>query len=262
MLKGTLFVTKTKLHLDSSSIYIFPLSFITLLIIDFIIIELVLKLGVFAFGKALLRVVMLIALEAQVISFYLFSLSNGKNLKCFTSGAIAWCIWNILFYHMLVEQNTYWMGQKARKFGYLSLGLFSTIILANTVICVMLSLKILPEKVWLKHITNLDLTVMCYLFITEIYIIVKTYLYGQKILKTRSNEMWKKVKFCILVCVLGIILDIVICVENKVDTNFAYAVKPCSFAFKIIFECLCFQFIKAIVVSIDTRTYALSSVVF
>jgi hypothetical protein len=147
-------------------------------------------------------------------------------------------------------------AESEKKIGYLSLGLFSAIILTNTVICVLLGFKILPEIVWLKHITNLDLTVMCYLIINEVYITVKTYLFGLKIIKTKSDEMWKKVKFCILVCVLGIVLDIAICVENKVDINLAYAIKPCSFAFKIIFECLCFQFIKAIVVSIDTGDYA------
>jgi hypothetical protein len=232
-------------------VYIGSIGFITSLIVDFIVIELVLKLGVFAFGKAILRIIMIACLYINFIMSFLFEIGGGTNFDYIAIAVFSWFIWSPLYYYMLMEQNFYLMSSRVKKVLWFFF-IFAVIVCFSCGILLLLICfgKLSPSLIDYVHI--LDLMLLIILCLVEFFLIIKIYIFSKSKLKTVSPKLWIKVKFSIVVCTLCVFVDIfIITLENTGAANYAYVFKSCSFCFKIVFECLCFQFIKGIVVSID-----------
>jgi hypothetical protein len=194
---------------------------------------------------------MIIALEIQALSFFISSLLPEHGLMLLNLGASAWMVWNPLYYYMLIEQNTYWMNPKVKKGLHISWVLFIVWVIIVGTVCLLVGASVLPFEV-IIIVQYLDFLALIYLSITEAYINIKIYGYSKAKLKSVSPSLWKKVKFSLSVFSFCIGLDLAILLfEQFGNSTFAYEVKTCSFAFKVVFECMCFQFIKGIVVSIE-----------
>jgi hypothetical protein len=215
------------------------------------ILEIVLQLGVFAFGKATLRIIMILALELQAISFYLFNMYPQNAMLYLIIGAFAWGTWSPLYYYMLIEQNTFWMQPRVKKNLYIAFSIFLVWVAYMAIAAILVGFQVVPLSILAINL-NLDLVELVYLSLTEFYINYKIYKFSRDKLKSVSPVLWAKVRISLIIFTLCIVLDVIIVVsENVGNPNFAYEVKTCSFAFKIVFECMCFQFIKGIVVSIE-----------
>ncbi|KXN65534.1 hypothetical protein CONCODRAFT_12849 [Conidiobolus coronatus NRRL 28638] len=237
--------------LTSELINYASISFITILILDFGVIELVLNLGVFTIGRKWVKIVLLLSLFCHELVTFIFIIGAEKDYIDYATLPFFWAIWNISYYYMLIEQNAYWMSSIVRKRMMIVWGLYSINIAIVFSIFFLMCIFILPLTS-LFYVTVFDIIILTTLSLTEIFIVYKIYIFSRDKLKRVSTKLWNKVKVSISICLLGIIMDILIfSLENFGEETLAYLIKPCSFAFKVIFECLCFQFIKGIVVSIE-----------
>jgi hypothetical protein len=226
------------------------LAFTIVILVDFIIIELVLKLGVFALGRVWLRMLLILVVAIESIDWYLAWALPQEIVKFYYTGAVFSVSRVCLYYHMVLQQNLYWMSNKVRLLCYISLSLFIALYIVLLVLSIlffggMVSLEIMG------YVHYADLAAFIWLTLSEAFISCKIYIYSKSRVKTASASLWRKIQFGILICSICSILDIVVLViENAGDPRIAYTVKPPIFAFKIVFECLCFQFIKGIILSI------------
>ncbi|KXN66256.1 hypothetical protein CONCODRAFT_11942 [Conidiobolus coronatus NRRL 28638] len=234
--------------------YIGSISLITILIADFIVIELVLKLGVFSLGNKWARVLLLLFLFLQTLIVCLYDLTLNSNYNYLAVVPVVWIIWNNLYFYMLIEQNDYWMSATTKKRLFITWIAFNLIAIPSGTIAVCVYTYSIPfGDLFYANLT--DFIVLIYLCIVEKYLVVKVYFFSKTKLKSVSSELWAKVKFSILVCGICVIIDILNAVlEVSGFVHYAYLFKPCVFAFKVIFECMCFQFIKGIVFSINQTT--------
>ncbi|KXN69134.1 hypothetical protein CONCODRAFT_8472 [Conidiobolus coronatus NRRL 28638] len=226
------------------------LAFTIIILIDFIIIELVLKLGVFDLGRVWLRVLLILVVSIESIDWYLAWALPQDIVKFYYTGAVFSVSRVCLYYHMIMQQNLYWMSDKVRMLCYISLSLFITLYIVLLIISILFFGGMVSLEV-MAYVHYVDLAAYIWLTLSEGFISFKAYIYSKSKVKTVSAPLWRKIQFGIIVCSICSILDIVVLViENAGDPRIAYTVKPPIFAFKIVFECLCFQFIKGIIYSI------------
>jgi hypothetical protein len=231
--------------------YIAAITFISVLIIDFIVIETVLQLGVFTYGKSIFRMLLILTLELHAVAFFIMNMYPTIALKALTAGTFCYLAWNPLYYYMLIEQNAYWMHSRTKKGVYLGLLAFSALIFIMSVFTILAGLGVIT-LVYLPMVHFLDLAAMIFLAITEFYLNYQIYKVSKKIVYNVSEKFWKKVKICLFIFSLCILIDILIVIyENISSSAFSYLIRPCSFALKVVFECMCFQFIKGIIISIQ-----------
>jgi hypothetical protein len=178
--------------LNNEYVYLSALAFITILILDFMIVEIVLKLGVFSFGRSMFRAVMILALEVQAVSFYLFNIYPKGIYLYLTIGSFAWGTWSTLYY-MLIQQNIYWMKPNAKKGLYLAFALFIAWVLTLAVFSILVGLQVTPFS-FLVTLQYLDLVELIYLSLSKFYINYKIYEFSRDKLKSVSPALWTKVK--------------------------------------------------------------------
>jgi hypothetical protein len=239
------------MYLYSELVYIGSITLITILIADFAVIEFVLKLGVFSVGNKWARILLLFLLFLTTLNIFLVDFLESTNLEYLTVAAIAWLIWNNLYFYMLIEQNGYWMSDTVKTRMFIALAVINMAAIPCGIIAICVYFHVVPIS-YFYYANLLDLIVLIYLSIVEIYLVTKVYFYSKSKLKPVSTELWTKVKFSIIVCFVCISLDVLNAVmENTGMVHYSYLFKPCVFTFKVIFECMCFQFIKGIIFTLD-----------
>ncbi|KXN69133.1 hypothetical protein CONCODRAFT_8471 [Conidiobolus coronatus NRRL 28638] len=238
------------MNLDMPDIALICLAFTVVILLDFIVVEYVLKLGVFSLGTVWLRVVLILDVATEGIPWLLMWLyPEQANKYAIPAGALSvsrMC----MYYHMILEQNLYWMSDKIKRIGYTSLIFYvmANIVVISSFITYNLGLAAQFVIIYTHYV---DLVVYLWLSIMEILVSYKVYMNSKKKVKAVSLSLWRKIQFGTAVIALCAILDFVVLVmENAGDHHLAYTIKPPIFGFKIVFECLCFQFIKGIVISI------------
>jgi hypothetical protein len=233
-------------------VYIAAISFITVLILDFIAIELVLKLGVFSLGRVWVRVSILLTQFLHALTTFLFNIYGGKDFIYMDVQIWFWVVWSILYFLMLIEQNSYWISDTFRKRLYIIWIVVIANVLALAIVFFLIGTFVLPIEC-MHYVDILDLLLLIILSSVELFLAFKIYNFCKDRVKSVSYTLWKKVIISVYIVVLCVIIDIiVISLEYSGYSRYCYLFKPGTFAFKVIFECMCFQFIKGIVVSIET----------
>jgi hypothetical protein len=229
------------------------IAFNVFLFADFLVIELVLRLNIFAYGRAWLRVMLISTLLIDGIAvFLLFSETNPKQQQILgILAGLCYLFWDPLYFHMLIEQSEYWMPSLMKKAFYIIL-LFYTIFDAIIIILfIILNLNLIP-LVFYEYIYYMDLVHLIVLSFSEFFILFNIFKESKVKVKSASIKLWRKVQFCLLICTLCIFLDLLmVTIENLGYGLLASQIKACTFSFKVVFECLCFQFIKGIILSIE-----------
>jgi hypothetical protein len=239
------------MNLYSELAYIGSISLITILIVDFVVIELVLKLGVFSTGKKWARILLLFMLFCQTLIVGIYELIEYENTKMLSSLAIIWIIWINLYFDMLIEQNDYWMSDTIRKRMYIAWVVYNLIAIPSGTIVFLVYLYAVPIN-YFFYANVMGSIILVYLSTVEMYVVYKIYFFSKSRLKPISTELWTKVQFSIFICIVCVFIDILNAVlETTGFVHYAYLFKPCVFAFKVIFECMCFQFIKGIVFTLE-----------
>ncbi|KXN68410.1 hypothetical protein CONCODRAFT_9340 [Conidiobolus coronatus NRRL 28638] len=213
-------------NFEMDCLYLGSLIFTIITFLDFILIETILKLGVFTLGKKWLRCFMIFSLVVEAM------------------------FWNPLYYFMLIEQNYYWMSDRLKRNLYIALGFFCIWVGFVGVVLVLVGLEFIHEK-YMEIVHIFDMVLLVQLVSTEIFINLNVYKISKVKIRSMSIRMWRTVQLSLFVCTFCTALDIVfIVLENLGRYDIAYQLKTSSFALKIVFECMCFQFIKGLVFSL------------
>jgi hypothetical protein len=237
-------------NFEMDCLYLGSLIFTIITFLDFIIIEIILKLGVFTLGKKWLRCFMIFSLAAEAVSVYLYNVLENGALIFFTTMAITWMFWNPLYYFMLIEQNYYWMSDRLKRNLFIALGFFCIWVGFVGIVLVLVGLEFIHEK-YMEIVHIFDMILLVQLVSTEIFINFNVYKISRDKIRNISTKTWRTVQFSLFVCTFCTALDIVfIVLENLGRYDIAYQLKTSSFALKIVFECMCFQFIKGLVFSL------------
>jgi hypothetical protein len=232
-------------------LYLGSLAFTNFVILDFFIIELVLRLGVFTLGKKWVRISLILAIQVESWCMYLYNALPSNNMPFFTGMGVSWMAWNPLYYYMLIEQNTYWMEYKIRIRLLISLAVFTCWVIFEGIACILVGNEIVSES-FMIYPDIVDIFLFVQLVSTELFINYKVWKVSKKKLIGISPKIWTKVKFSIFICTMCTLMDILfIVLENMNRYDIAFQIKTSSFAFKIVFECLCFQFIKGLIFSLN-----------
>ncbi|KXN65314.1 hypothetical protein CONCODRAFT_13135 [Conidiobolus coronatus NRRL 28638] len=239
------------MNLFSELSYIGSISLITILILDFIVIELVLKLGVFSAGKKWTRILLLFFLFCQTLIVGVYELNRYEDTKILSSLAVIWIIWINLYFNMLIEQNDYWMSDTIRKRMYIAWVVYNLIAVPSGTIVFLVYLYAVSINFFF-YANVMGSIILVYLSTVEMYVVFKVYFFSKSKIKPVSTKLWAKVQFRIFICIICVVIDILNAVlETTGFVHYAYLFKPCVFAFKVIFECMCFQFIKGIIFTLD-----------
>jgi hypothetical protein len=194
---------------------------------------------------------MLIAHQSEAIFIYLFNQNASDKLLYFKLALISWAIRNILYYYLLIKQSQYLMGDRLKFWLFMTLGVFAILVVITMLIGLLYAFNILPYN-YVIIAQYIDLTLLIQLTTLEFVLNYLTYKNSKLKLKTLNYSLWTRVKYSIYILNFCLIIDILILlIENFNNSNLAYSVKTCSYAFKVVFELLCFQFVKGIVVNID-----------
>jgi hypothetical protein len=229
------------------------LAFNAILFFDFLIIEFVLKLNVFAYGKAWLRLILIGSLLGGTIIAYLLINETDlvKQLILVVLIGVVYLVWDPLYFQMLIEQNEYWMHSVVKKRFYILLVSYTIFDVIMFIILVLTGVGAAPP-IYLKYGYIMDLVHLIVLSLSEIFILYNIFKEARVKVKPVSLKLWEKVFFCLMVCIVCIISDFVMVgIENLGYGLYAYELKSVIFSFKVVFECLCFQFIKGIILSIE-----------
>ncbi|KXN69135.1 hypothetical protein CONCODRAFT_8473 [Conidiobolus coronatus NRRL 28638] len=178
--------------------YIAAITFISVLIIDFIVIETVLQLGVFTYGNAIFRIMLILTLELHAVAFFIMNMYPEIALEALTAGAFCYLAWNPLYYYMLIEQNAYWMKDRVKKGVYIGLLLFSAFIFIMSVFTILAGSSIITLA-YLPMVHFLELAAMLFLAVTELYLNYQIYKVSKKIVYNVSEKFWKKLKYLIYI---------------------------------------------------------------
>jgi hypothetical protein len=239
--------------LVEESLFLALTAFNVVILIDFLVLELVLKLNVFAQGKTWLRLILIGSLQLEgLLVFALSILTDPQQQKIvIVTTGLLYLLWNPLYFHMIIEQNIYWMSAAFIKTFYIILFIYMVIMVLLIGLFTVVSVGILSSEHY-TQVHYIDLCQLIIISIAEIFILFNVFIEARSKVKSVSLELWHKVQFCLLVCTLCIILDFgVVTVENLGYGLLAYLSKTSTFTFKVVFECLCFQFIKGIILSIE-----------
>ncbi|KXN65990.1 hypothetical protein CONCODRAFT_12278 [Conidiobolus coronatus NRRL 28638] len=179
------------MSLADEIVYVASMSFITILILDFIVIELVLKLGVFSIGRKWVRIVILICLFLHAITMFLFDIQGEKDFIYLPILICFWMTWNILYFLMLIEQNSYWISDIIRKRLYVIWG----IVIVDVLVCgwsfFFVFCFIAPLE-YMHYVDILDLLLLIIISAVELFLVYKIYTFCKEIVKSVSYNLWKK----------------------------------------------------------------------
>ncbi|KXN69346.1 hypothetical protein CONCODRAFT_8261 [Conidiobolus coronatus NRRL 28638] len=153
-------------------LFLGSLVFTSAILFEFILLEYVLRLNAFRFGKIWLRLILIGALESQSLFMYLTYKTEDayRQLVFILIGSWSYVTWSPLFYHMLIEQNAYLLSYKAKRCLYLLLIFYAFVVLVVVGSYTLYATKLGPP-ILNDVCNNTDILQLIIMSLTESYVL-------------------------------------------------------------------------------------------